>query len=96
MAVVAVLLIHIDRTAVTPNSIKTATDIRPLAIRSTLSAMALSNSCLCNAAARAKPPRNKKMIGLAKLLSACGVLNIQMRQHDRNKYCGNTHVNSFG
>ncbi|OXD83152.1 hypothetical protein CA163_40765, partial [Vibrio parahaemolyticus] len=40
IAAVAVLEIHIERPALTPNSINTATDIRPRAISNTLSASA--------------------------------------------------------
>lgn len=75
IAAVAVLLIHIDSSAVTPNSIKTARRILPLAIANTLSAMTLSSPCTCIAAARAKPPRKRNIVELAKLFSADWVLN---------------------
>ena len=80
---VAVLEIHMDRPALTPNSMNTATDILPFAINSTLSAIALSNSCLFSAAANAKPPMNKKMIGFEKLASAAGVLNTPNKTANR-------------
>ena len=70
MAVVAVLLIHIDRPAETANSINTATLNRPLARSSTLLAIAVSIFWACRAEARAKPPKKIKIIGLAKLASA--------------------------
>lgn len=75
IAVVAVLLIHIDRPAETANMSSTATLNRPLAISSTLLAMAVSSCWACSAAARAKPPKNRKIMGLAKLLSASVVSN---------------------
>ncbi|CSC65269.1 Uncharacterised protein [Vibrio cholerae] len=43
MAAVAVLLIHIESSAVTPNNINTATLILPCAIARTLSAITLSS-----------------------------------------------------
>lgn len=72
IAAVAVLLIHIDSSAVTPNSIKTARLILPLAIANTLSAMTLSSPCTCIAAARAKPPRKRNIVELANCLAPPG------------------------
>ena len=70
MAVVAVLEIHMDKNAEVINNSSTDSHTRPPARRITALAMALSRPCSLSAEARAKPPRNRKMIGWAKLASA--------------------------
>ena len=67
MAAVAVLLIHIDNAAVTTNSM---TDARPrCAPVSDMIQKAIfrSSFCTCKAVAKAKPPKNRKMMGSAKV-----------------------------
>ena len=58
IAAVAVLLIHMESTAVAANSSMTAADILPRESRSTPMAIFLSSRCTCSAAAKAKPPKN--------------------------------------
>ena len=57
IAAVAVLLIHMDRKAVTANSINTATFILPRDRRNRLTAILRSRRCMCRAVASAKPPK---------------------------------------
>ena len=75
MAAVAVLLIHIDSAAVTPNSNIAAMPRWEPASDISQKAILRSRFCTCSAVASAKPPKNRKMIGSAKVASALLVLN---------------------
>ena len=74
MAAVAVLLIHIERKAVIEKRYIIATNKLPRAIAMILLAIILSSFCICNAVAKANPPKNKKMVGSAKATKACLVV----------------------
>ena len=74
MAAVAVLLIHIERKAVIEKRYIIATNKLPRAIAMILLAIILSSFCICNAVAKAKPPKNKKMVGSANATKACLVV----------------------
>ena len=51
-----------------------ATNKLPRAIAMILLAIILSSFCICNAVAKAKPPKNKKMVGSANATKACLVV----------------------
>ena len=74
IAAVAVLLIHIERKAVMEKRYITATNKFPRAIAMILLAIILSSFCICKAVAKAKPPKNKKMVGSANATKACLVV----------------------
>lgn len=76
----AVLLIHMATSAVTAASSTMLAPRWPRAARSTEKASAFPSPCLCKAAARANPPRNKKMMGCAK---AAGRLAVAARRLTR-------------
>ena len=58
IAAVAVLLIHIDSTAVTKNKRCTATKVLPRESEISHTAILRSSFCICSAVASAKPPKN--------------------------------------
>ena len=74
MAAVAVLLIHMDKNAVTPNTTKDATPKCPFEIEMSHKAIFRSSCWTCKAVAKAKPPKNKKIIGSANELNALCVV----------------------
>ena len=57
----AVLLIHIERKALIANSINTAINSFPFASDIIFDASSWSSFCLCKAAAKAKPPKKRKL-----------------------------------
>ena len=57
MAAVAVLLIHIDKKAVTPKMASTAIFMLPRESEISHSAILRSSRCMCSAVASAKPPK---------------------------------------
>ena len=63
IAAVAVLEIHIDSSAVTTHSITTARPMWPPAKPTSHVAIFWSIFWMCRAVAKAKPPKNRKMIG---------------------------------
>ena len=74
MAAVAVLLIHMERNAVTAKISITAVNRLPRDKAMTCKAIFLSSRWMCNALARAKPPKKTKITGSAKPASAAPVL----------------------
>ncbi len=72
IAAVAVLLIHIDRKAVSQNSQRTARPKLAPARRSTCPAIQRSRPWRCRPAASAKPPRKRKTTGSANCSKASG------------------------
>ena len=74
MAAVAVLLIHIDSSAVTPNSSIAATPRCEPDSDISQKAILRSSRCTCSAVASAKPPKKRKITGSAKAAKARAVL----------------------
>ena len=79
IAVVAVLLIHIDKKLVTAKNPTMETHSLPLDIDVTLSANHLSIPCLFKRAAKVNPPINKNMIVLEKGAIASFGVNMPMK-----------------
>ena len=69
MAAVAVLLIHIDSTAVATNSMTDAMPRCAPVSDKIQKAILRSSFCTCKAVAKAKPPKNRKMMGSAKVVN---------------------------
>ena len=67
MAAVAVLLIHIDKAAVTTNNMMEAMPRCAPVSDMIQKAILRSSFCTCKAVAKAKPPKNRKMMGSAKV-----------------------------
>ena len=74
IAAVAVLEIHIDKAAVTAKMAITATPKCPRDKEIIHIAILRSSFCTCKAVAKAKPPKNKKMVGSAKVAKALVVV----------------------
>ena len=70
------LLIHIDNTAVNANSQRAARPNSPPARCITQAAIHRSSFCCLRPAAKAKPPKNKKIIGSEKWDKALGRVKI--------------------